>query len=113
MQLELSPPHPECAGLCRGHGGSVCLVWLIGYVGAHGFIPPIHTGTGMNGGVNSIRGRAHPSSPAPQMSQGCPWASCKPLGDVCQHFSHLYSQCFTKLLPWEEDVFVVLLVTVG
>ena len=27
MKLELSPTHPMHKGLCRGHGGSVWLVW--------------------------------------------------------------------------------------
>ena len=42
--------------------------------------------------------------PAPYMSQGCPWASCKPLGAVCQHCSHLYSQCITKYHSPEEVI---------
>lgn len=31
MKLELSPTHPMHKGLCRGHGGSMWWVWLIGY----------------------------------------------------------------------------------
>ena len=70
-------------GLCRGHGGSVWLVWLIEQVrlGAHV-------------GVNSFRGRPHPSNPAPYMSQGCPWASCKPPAPRVVSSSHLYPDYF-------------------
>ena len=45
MKLELSPTHPMHKGLCRGHGGSVWWVWLIGYVGVHGsFHTYVHRG---------------------------------------------------------------------
>ena len=37
MKLQLSPTHPMHKGLRRGHGGGVWWVWLIGYVGVHGF----------------------------------------------------------------------------
>ena len=62
MKLELSPTHPMHKGLCRGHGGSVWWVWLIGYVGVHRFVHTfVHTCAGVNGGVKSLRMRTYPS----------------------------------------------------
>ena len=57
------------------------------------FTPHVHTFGGANTGVNCMGSSDNPRAPPPYTCQQQPWASYRPLGDMCQHISQLYSQC--------------------